>query len=322
MEPNVGGEVMESIENLNTLVVDATLQCNMRCAYCRWGDGVPRRDSGGDLDSLVVDAGLLRETGVQRVVFSGGEPLLNANLPRVVEAYAEIGIGSIVVITNGLLASRERLSSLQRAGATGVAFSLDTVCPATAYRTRRLDVAQLRRVLRNLALAGAMQVDGWEVSVNAVLSAANVVPELLLQLATEVQRRGALWLKFQPIFDDGYLGSSAPDLRLGPHHSEAVRACGRAMSTHSLASNPAVFWDSLAAMLGGQRFQGASCGLAGRSWVLHREGLMICPWIQGGVIGSDGSRAAIDRFASEAARCIPGTNCFCMQRPSHVWRPA
>ncbi|MEQ1633547.1 MAG: radical SAM protein [Planctomycetota bacterium] len=310
---------MDRIERLTTLVVDTTLQCNMRCVYCRWGDGATRRDSHGDARNLVLDRALLRETGIERVVFSGGEPLLHPDLLQVIASYASLGVASIVVITNGLLASHEKLRAIQGAGATGVTFSLDSIAPAIAYRTRRLEVGQLARVLEHLSVAGAMRSDAWEVSVNTVLSAANVDPTTLVDLATEVQRRGAGWMKVQPVFDDGYLGASAPDLRLGARHVDSVIACGRALSIHSLPSNPMSFWEDLAAMLRGQRFAGSSCGLARRSWVLHQHGLMICPWIQAGIVGRDGVRAAIRGFAAESSLCTPDTNCFCMQKPTHRW---
>ncbi|MBK8098013.1 MAG: radical SAM protein [Planctomycetes bacterium] len=311
--------MLERIARQTTLVVDTTLQCNMRCVYCRWGDGATRKDSHRAPRDLVLDGALLREAGIDRVVFSGGEPLLHPHLFQVIENYAALCVRSIVVITNGLLASREKLLAMQSAGATGIAFSLDSVAPEIAYRTRRLEAAQLSRVLDHLSVAGAMRSDAWEVSVNAVLSSANLHPTTLVDLANEVQHRGAGWLKFQPIFDDGYLGSSAPELRLEARHVESVIACGRALSMHSLLSNPTSFWEDLAAMLGGQQFSGSSCGLAGQSWALHRDGLMICPWIQAGTVGDGGLAAAMRRFVTESNGCRPGANCFCMQKPSHRW---
>ena len=138
-----------------------------RGAYCRWGDGVSRRDPHGDPRSLVLDRAMLREAGIERVVFSGGEPLLHPDLLHVIASYASLGVASIVVITNGLLASRERLLAIQGAGATGVTFSLDSIDPAIACQTRRLEVGQLARVLDHLSVAGAMRSAAWEASVNS-----------------------------------------------------------------------------------------------------------------------------------------------------------
>ncbi len=226
-----------------------------------------------------------------------------------------------VVITNGLTATGDRLDSCRRAGATGFAFSLDAIDETPAFATRAMSPAQIERVLAHLAHAGRCAgPDGPEVTVNCVLSAANCSLEIVRRLALRAAACGASAIKFQPVFDDGYLGTNAPGLRLGRQHAEVVRAIAADAPSWGLATNPASFFADLVAVCEGRTLDGASCGLGGRTFVLQAGGIVVCPWIGARPAGTtDDLPAVLQEFRRATATCGTGAHCFCLQPRDHAW---
>ncbi len=62
---------------------------------------------------------------IERIVFSGGEPLLHPNFREIVGYYGK-SVNEVVMITNGLLLDDKRLDDYCDQGLTGVTFSLDS----------------------------------------------------------------------------------------------------------------------------------------------------------------------------------------------------
>jgi len=305
-----------------SLIVDATYRCNARCHYCRWGDGSTGERRDAEVAELCVPVELLRAAGITRVVVSGGEPLLHPGLSDVLSHYRSTGVSQRVVITNGLLASAGRLSGARAAGATGFAFSLDAAEATAALATRAFSPAQLAVALAHLADAGRLAEKlRFELTVNCVLSAANCDVGVLRDLAVVVTERGATALKFQPIFDDGYLGQNAAHLRLEHRHAEVIRRIGVEAATWPIPVNPAGFFEDLAAHCEGRRLAGPSCGLGRRTFVLRAGRLVVCPWV--GTTGADsvaGIAALVADFDAVTVSCGTGAHCFCLQPTGHRWR--
>lgn len=305
-----------------TLVIDTTEQCNARCRYCQWGDGRTAIRAHAKVDSLCLDADLVGDAAIGRVVLSGGEPLLHPDIDRVLGHYRQLGIGQRVVITNGLAASHERLAGRCDAGATGFAFSIDAAPCDSRHCARAMTPAQHDRIFTNLTSAGRLREQhGLELTVNCVLSAANCSVEMIERLVCAVAERGAVAIKFQPVFDDGYLGHNAPHLRLGAEHWGAIREIGRAARSWPIATNPPRFFEDAADAVAGRTLDGASCGLGGAAYVLQAGGLVICPWIESRPAqrASELSRLRRD-FDAAKTRCGTGTHCFCLQPAQQAWR--
>lgn len=305
-----------------TLVIDVTYRCNARCAYCRWGDGRTGEREHLPIRELCLDNELLRASGVDRVVLSGGEPLLHPGLGEVLDHYRRVRVRERVVITNGILATPRRVAQAHERGATGFAFSIDSVDPGIALAARGMTAPQLRLCLAHLRTTGRQAGElGLELTVNTVLSAANCELPAIWDLVDVAARAGATAIKFQPVFDDGYLGKAAPGLRLGPRHSAAVRAIGSDAALWPIATNSPAFFSDLARVCEGGRLDGAACGLGERTVVLQRGGLVVCPWIgaRPGVGTSDLPRMRAD-FQSATTHCGTGPHCFCLQPSGHRWR--
>lgn len=115
-----------------------TSRCNLVCAHC-YLDAVQRKTQARDeLDTdhaLAVVGELSRMAPGAMLVLTGGEPLLRADLARLVNAAAGGGLLPVVG-TNGTLLDAERAASLKEAGAAGVGISLDSATPGFHDRLR------------------------------------------------------------------------------------------------------------------------------------------------------------------------------------------
>ncbi len=117
---------------LRDLRISVTDRCNFRCRYC-----MPREHFGGsfkflpraDLLSFEEIAQVARvfvQEGVKKIRLTGGEPLLRAELPRLVEQLSELGNVDLALTTNGSLLEKQA-PALAAAGLGRVTVSLDSL---------------------------------------------------------------------------------------------------------------------------------------------------------------------------------------------------
>ena len=134
---------------ITDLRLSVTDRCNFRCVYCRTGMG------GETLGELPLDdyAHMLRlfvGLGVEKVRFTGGEPLLRRGLidliretARLRPAFASTAALDLALTTNGHLLA-PMVGDLRAAGLTRVTVSMDAVDPATFARITRIPGSFLR----------------------------------------------------------------------------------------------------------------------------------------------------------------------------------
>lgn len=156
---------------ITDLRISVTDRCNFRCVYCRTGEG----PSGiGEL-SLEEYARLIRNfvaLGIEKIRFTGGEPLLRRGLVELVRETASLRPAfapdkplDLALTTNGhLLAPMAK--ELRRAGLTRVTVSMDAVDAETFARITRVpnSFERVRDGIRAAQDAGL-----GPVKVNAVL---------------------------------------------------------------------------------------------------------------------------------------------------------
>jgi cyclic pyranopterin phosphate synthase len=159
--------------NLRLSVTD---RCNIRCFYCMPDENVrfrPRHEllSFEEIERFVrVAAGL----GVNKLRLTGGEPLVRADLHKLVERLAAIdGIQDIALTTNGILLA-EQAQALKDAGLSRVNISLDTLSEETFRRIARRD--GLDRVLAGIH--AAKRVGFTRIRLNAVAIKGITEPEV------------------------------------------------------------------------------------------------------------------------------------------------
>jgi len=149
-------------------ILKLTYRCTNRCRFCRVDD------SRGTVRDMPLDAAAARlveakSLGVQMVLFSGGEPTLRDDLPRIVRAATSLGL-SWGLITNGRrLAYPEYRRALLDLGLAYVHTSLHGATAAT--HDAIVQCAGHRDVLRAIeGLRGA----GVELHVNTVITRSNL----------------------------------------------------------------------------------------------------------------------------------------------------
>lgn len=156
---------------ITDLRLSVTDRCNFRCVYCRTGNGA---ETLGELP-LEAYARMLRlfvSLGVEKIRFTGGEPLLRRGLldliretARLRPAFGDSAGLDLAITTNGhLLAPMAR--DLKAAGLSRITVSMDAVDPETFARITRVpnSFERVRDGIRAAQDAGL-----GPVKVNAVL---------------------------------------------------------------------------------------------------------------------------------------------------------
>jgi len=153
---------------INYLRISVTDRCNLRCIYCMPTEGVclmPHEDilSYEEIYNIVEAAA---ELGINKVRITGGEPLVRAGLPKLVQMLAQIdAIDDISLTTNGTLLAHYA-AELKSAGLQRVNVSLDTLKPDRfKYITR--GSSNLDDVLAGIEVAKSVGLN--PVKINAVV---------------------------------------------------------------------------------------------------------------------------------------------------------
>ena len=113
---------------IDYLRVSVTDRCNFRCVYCMPEEGteVSPRDELLTTDELIRVVSIAVREGIRKVRLTGGEPLVNKEILRIVRGIAECGVDDLSLTTNGYLLP-ELAQPLKAAGLHRVNISLDTL---------------------------------------------------------------------------------------------------------------------------------------------------------------------------------------------------
>jgi cyclic pyranopterin phosphate synthase len=121
---------------LRDLRISVTDRCNFRCRYCmpkeHYGPGhvFLAREEILSFEEIARVARAFAALGLRKVRLTGGEPLLRADLPKLVELLARIPNVDLALTTNGSLLAKSA-ETLKRAGLHRVTVSLDALDDAT-----------------------------------------------------------------------------------------------------------------------------------------------------------------------------------------------
>ena len=138
---------------VNYLRISVTDRCNLRCIYCMPPEGVPlmSHDEILTYEEVFVVAKAAAQLGIIKLRITGGEPLVRADLSRLVSMLAGIeGIDDISLTTNGMLLERFA-GELRQAGLHRINVSLDSLREDRFHAITR--VGDLQPVLRGIDAA-------------------------------------------------------------------------------------------------------------------------------------------------------------------------
>jgi GTP 3',8-cyclase len=136
-----------------SLRISVTDRCNIRCFYCMPDENIrflPRRDIL-TFEEIARFVRIVSQMGVRRLRLTGGEPLVRADLHRLVAQLAALPlVEDLALTTNGILLA-EQAAELHAAGLKRLNISLDTLSEATFQKISRR--SGLDRVLAGIAAA-------------------------------------------------------------------------------------------------------------------------------------------------------------------------
>lgn len=152
--------------NINYLRVSLTENCNLRCVYCMPEDVTFERGYVNEhlnIEDYKFFIKSMSDMGINKVRFTGGEPLLYPNLDELIRfTKEECSIDNIGISTNGIGFYRVA-KKLKESGLSSVNISLDSL---KEYKYKNLTRGgQLKDVLRSIN--EALKV-GLKVKVNCV----------------------------------------------------------------------------------------------------------------------------------------------------------
>jgi len=177
-----------------------TSRCNLRCVYCMREEHAEVVSPKNELSVQEVRRLLkvLAGMGVEKVRFTGGEPLLREDIVELVRlAKSTEGIRKVAITTNGLLLDRYA-DDLLEAGLDALNFSLDTMDSQRYAEITRRNL--FTRVERNLMRI--LDHPQLEVKVNVLLMRGINTDEI--SRFVELTRERALTVRFMELmpFDD------------------------------------------------------------------------------------------------------------------------
>jgi GTP 3',8-cyclase len=192
-ETNNKAPLVDTFGRVHTsLRISVTDRCNIRCFYCMPNENVrfkPRHEIL-TFEEITRFVSVVSRLGVHRLRLTGGEPLVRAELPRLVKMLAGLpGIDDLALTTNGILLE-EQAVDLKRAGLERLNISLDTLREEVFQKISRRE--GLDRVLAGIAAA---QQAGFEsIRLNAI-AIHGLTEEEIVPLASFSRDRG-LELRF------------------------------------------------------------------------------------------------------------------------------
>lgn len=120
--------LMDSFGRKHTyLRISLTERCNLRCSYCMPQEGVPLlpKDHLMNANEIFEISKLFVDAGVNKIRFTGGEPLLRKDFPQILERLGSLPV-KMSITTNGITVDRY-IDLLKQHKVYTINLSLDTL---------------------------------------------------------------------------------------------------------------------------------------------------------------------------------------------------
>lgn len=112
-----------------SLRISITNRCNINCLYCHH-DGMLPSEKEMSPDEIFQILEIAKSLGVEKIRFSGGEPLIRKDIIDIVEKTASLNFKDVSITTNGIFLAKYA-EDLFKAGLNRINISFDTLDPET-----------------------------------------------------------------------------------------------------------------------------------------------------------------------------------------------
>jgi MoaA/NifB/PqqE/SkfB family radical SAM enzyme len=230
-------------------------------------------------------------------------------------------------MSNGYRLDCNEIDRLVDNGATGVTVSLDSINSEEALLTRKTPSKIHQQIISNLEKI-CMRSRNFELGINSVVSSVTANWNTVKDILKFGSRLGIDFVKFQPIFDDGYVTANDPQLLLSSKDYHNLLYIGKHLrTTNHPKTNPSGFWKNIAHLAIGKTLSPSSCDLEQGHSIAVRNKLSICYWLDKISFGKTCSNLAIEnalrvkkKFEMHKQKCNVNFQCFCTQKLGHVWK--
>lgn len=127
---------------INSLRISITNRCNLNCIYCHHEGETRDINSEMTLETIRNIVRASKTFGVNRVKFSGGEPLMRDDFEEIIESLP--GLKDISATTNGILLE-SRAKSLAESGLDRINISLPSLSPEKYKKVTGGDICKVLR---------------------------------------------------------------------------------------------------------------------------------------------------------------------------------
>jgi GTP 3',8-cyclase len=185
------------------LRVSVTDRCNIRCFYCMPNEAVQfkPREELLTFEEITRFVRIVAAQGIDKVRLTGGEPLVRAEMPKLLEQLRAIPqLRDLALTTNGILLT-EQAAALKRAGLQRLNISLDALSEATFVEIARRP--GLQRVLDGIDAAIDAGFD--KIRLNAV-SIRGLTEDEIVPLASFARRKQLelRFIEYMPLDAEGH----------------------------------------------------------------------------------------------------------------------
>lgn len=182
------------MRNYSSIRLEVTSHCNLKCEYCHNSEYSNRKDDMTTEEILQLIRNIKQHYPINKILLTGGEPLVNKDIYRIIEEISNLGIKADLV-SNGTLLTDEMVRKLEAAGLKRIRLSIDEIGEISSLRstTNPNDIWNIARMIRN--------VSSIEVCIHTVCSPTNVTQLFDVYLKT-LEIGAERWR----VFDLGYQG--------------------------------------------------------------------------------------------------------------------
>lgn len=120
-------------KNYTSIRLEVTSHCNLNCEYCHNSEYSNRNDDMSTEELLQLITNLKERYNINKILITGGEPLVNPDICKIVQFITRLGIKADMV-TNATLLTQELAIKLEKAGLKRIRISIDDVYKGESLR--------------------------------------------------------------------------------------------------------------------------------------------------------------------------------------------